>query len=83
MSGLPIAIIWLPNAILLAVLSLAGANVVGVLLAAIPTHLYLVTNFQPGVPQTMLVRSSATSSGRHRRTRRTPFRRRARSIVRL
>ena len=47
----PIAIIWLPNAILLAALLLTPARTWWVyLLAAIPTHLHLVTHFQPSVP---------------------------------
>jgi PAS domain S-box-containing protein len=47
----PIAIIWLPNAILLAVLLLTPVRMWWVyLLAAIPAHLHLVTNFQPRVP---------------------------------
>jgi signal transduction histidine kinase len=47
----PIAIIWPPNAILLAALLLMPVRMWWVyLLAAIPAHLHLVTNFQPGVP---------------------------------
>lgn len=46
-----ISIIWPPNAILLAALLLAPPRTWGwYLLAALPTHLHLVTNFQPGAP---------------------------------
>src|SRR5262245_8920679 len=46
-----ISIIWPPNAILLAALLLSSPRMWGwYLLAALPTHLHLVANFQPGVP---------------------------------
>lgn len=44
-----ISIIWPPNAILIAALLLSPPRIWGwYLLAALPTHLHLVTNFQPG-----------------------------------
>ena len=47
----PIAIMWPPNAILLAALLLTPVRTWWVyLLPVIPTHQNLVTNFQPGVP---------------------------------
>ena len=47
----PIAIIWLPNAILLSALLLTPVRTWWVyLLAVVPTHYHLVTNFQPDVP---------------------------------
>ena len=51
-----ISSIWPPNAILLAALLLAPVRTWWVyLLALLPTHLHLVTVFQPGVPMpTML-----------------------------
>lgn len=46
-----ISVIWPPNAILLAALLLAPPRTWGwYLAAALPTHLHLVANFQPGVP---------------------------------
>ena len=46
-----ISIIWPPNAILLAALLLSPPRTWGwYLLAALPTHLHLVSNFQPGAP---------------------------------
>ena len=49
--GSPIAIIWLPNAILLAALLLTPVRTWWVyLLALVPTHHNLIANFQPDVP---------------------------------
>jgi signal transduction histidine kinase len=51
-----ISIIWPPNAILLAALLLAPPRTWGwYLLAALPTHLHLVANFQPGVPASVML----------------------------
>jgi two-component system, LuxR family, sensor kinase FixL len=53
---LGISIIWPSNAILLAALLLAPARTWWVyLLAALPTHLHLVTHFQPGVPMVTML----------------------------
>ncbi len=51
-----ISVIWPPNAILLAALLLAPQRTWGwYLLAALPTHLHLVANFQPGVPTLVML----------------------------
>ena len=51
-----ISIIWPPNAILLAALLLAAPRTWGwYLLAALVTHLHLVTYFQPGVPASVML----------------------------
>ena len=59
-----ISIIWLPNAILLAALLLARpATWHWYLLAALPTHLHLASNFQPGVPVTIMLIQFAGNAG--------------------
>ena len=51
-----ISVIWPPNAILLAALLLSPRRTWGwYLLAALPTHLHLVANFQPGVPLVVML----------------------------
>ena len=58
-----IATIWPPTAILLAALLLTPRRIWWMyLLAAVPTHLHLVANFQPEVPPVvMLLRSAANA----------------------
>ncbi|MGH7307777.1 MAG: MASE1 domain-containing protein, partial [Candidatus Rokuibacteriota bacterium] len=51
-----ISVIWPPNAILLAALLLSPPRAWGwYLLAALPTHVHLVANFQPGVPAVVIL----------------------------
>ena len=68
-----ISSIWPPNAILLTALLLAPVRTWWVyLLALLPTHLHLVTVFQPGVPMPTMLSQFAGNGrpGRRRRDRR-------------
>jgi PAS domain S-box-containing protein len=59
-----ISILWPPNAILLAALLLSPVRVWWVyLLAAIPTHLLVVSYFQPNVPMTIMLCQYAGNVG--------------------